>query len=115
MREIEKQFAEMFPNEIPFMVGKLLDGSGCKVQPIELVSKSLKHWDTITAIQDVEPENIAGLFKKEETNDILDEITNFHHTVASKLTNAYLNDLDDKIAAIRKVMPLCLSDDKATV
>ena len=57
------------------------------------------------------PENIPGLFKKEETNDILDEIGNFHFSVMAKLTNSYMNDLDDKVATIRKLLPVALSDD----
>ena len=114
-QKIELEFAELFPREEPYFVGKIEDASGYSLPQDSLVGDHFKQGDNVIVWPRVDYEDFPSTYTKESANDLLHSLKNVHYSMISKLSDSYIQEYTDKAELLNTILPLGLSEDIPTL
>jgi len=114
-QKIEMEFAEIFPREEPYFVGKIDDASGYTLPASSLVGDHFKQGDSIIVWPRADYEDFPHTYQKENADDLVHTLKNVHYSMISKLSDSYIQEYTDKAELLSTILPLGLTEDVPTI
>ena len=114
-QKVEMEFAEIFPREEPYFVGKIDDSSGYTLPADSLVGDHFKEGDNLIVWPRADYEDFPHTYQKESANDLVHTLKNVHYSLVSKISDSYIQEYTDKAELLNTVLPLGLSEDIPTI
>ena len=102
-RHIEREFTELFPNERPFICGKVEDQYAYSLSNVSYIRDLLKNDDRIVAV----PEAASGSFvNSHDTKELVQLLITMQQSIAVKLANAAVDAHQPLEELLMTVLPL---------